>query len=66
MSVTSIRGDFTSLSTIMDAVKRDHPDAVNGIVVVWDRDGGMTTYHHCTGEEKAYAAARLLKLATRD
>jgi hypothetical protein len=64
--ITNIRGQFTSMETMMDKVKTDYPDAVAGIVIVFGRDGEMRTHWRCCAQELAFAGARLTHIAVTD
>lgn len=62
-NVTHIHGEFTSLTTMLEAVQRKHPDAISGIVIVVDEDGATHCYSRASGEEMAFAAALMLRKA---
>lgn len=52
-----------SLQEAVDEMMRVHPDAISGIVCVFDKDGGVHTDWYCNAQEMAFAAARLAHLA---
>jgi hypothetical protein len=61
--ITNIRGQFTSLDTMMAKVRADYPDAVDGVVIVFDRDGGLHIHWRCDAQQLAFAGARLSHIA---
>ena len=56
-------GASPSLEFMMAEMREQHPGAQTGIVIVFDAEGGMHTQWHCNGQEMAFAACRLFRLA---
>lgn len=44
----------------------DYPNITDGIIVLFDKDGGMLQYQCCSKPQLAFAGAELLVKSTKD
>ena len=60
-----LRAVDDNISLLMHRVREQYPDAVTGIVIVFDKDGGMHTNYRANNQELALASVRLAALANQ-
>jgi hypothetical protein len=52
-----------SLAEAIEDALKDHPDATDGIIMVFDKEGGIRTFWHCDRQQMSFASVRLGYLA---
>ena len=57
---------YSDVKILAQDLIADYPDVTDGIIVLFDKDGGMLQFHICTKAQLAWAAADLLVTSTKD
>jgi hypothetical protein len=63
MTVEVLSYKHLDLATLLLVVKDKYPNVRDGIVIVFDEQGGMHTEYCCNDQELALASVRLAHLA---
>lgn len=55
--------EFVSAVAVLEEAQRRHPEAVEAIVAILDKEGRTHVYRRCSPPQMAYVASKLLAVA---
>jgi hypothetical protein len=66
-NIVPIRGKYDNWRALIADVVEKYPDpSIQGVITVFDADGGMHTYFKASDQQMALAASRLIHLVNTD